>query len=111
MKAHGKETFLKRNNEIFAECRHGGTRQSISFSKNIENFAKCLPILALGKPAVTIFFLSNDLFLPRVVCGTQQSFAVCPIESSWQRAALLSETLTCALCRGWPLAKRLALGK
>jgi hypothetical protein len=31
MKAHGKETFLKGNNEIFAECH--GTRQSISFSK------------------------------------------------------------------------------
>jgi hypothetical protein len=79
MKAHDKETFLKINNKIFAECQHGGTRQSFSFSKKIENFAECLPILALG--------------------------AECPIESSRQRAALPSETLLCALCHGWPSAK------
>jgi hypothetical protein len=37
--------------------------------KKIENFAECLPILALGKPAVTVFFPSSYFFLPRVVRG------------------------------------------
>jgi hypothetical protein len=31
MEAHVKETFFKKNNEIFIECLHGDTRQSISF--------------------------------------------------------------------------------
>jgi hypothetical protein len=33
--------------------------------KKIENFAECLPILALDKPAVTVFFPSSDLFFAK----------------------------------------------